>query len=350
MRVLTARPDSHRLNPAGLFRLPILPGLVLLSWAIWPALAIGQQLGAESAGDTSNRAGARQQTPAVVPQSLTRVVRVGASLKAGGAGATNVHVALPVPTDWPEQHVVLFDETIPDEVRRTEYKESDTVRRLMATIPQIKGGQQLEMNVMFEVTVNAIPYPDRTDHLIKPSRPPREVRIYLSPSRNIESRKATVSKQAKSVVEGIEQPWEQARAIYDWVTTQIEIDKSLKETGAYKAIKEGTGSREDPSYAFVAMCRSQKIPARMVWADNGEYAEFYLEDGEGVGRWYPVVLEGKPEFGQMSNPRIIYQKGDNIKVPESSKRQLFVTETVRGSGKLQSVRWIRDILPARRQR
>jgi hypothetical protein len=95
------------------------------------------------------------------------------------------------------------------------------------------------------------------------------------------------------------------------------------------------------------MCRSQKIPARMVWADNGEYAEFYLQDESGEGRWYPAVLEGKPEFGQMSNPRVIFQKGDNIKVPESSKRLLFVTETVTGNGNLSAVDWIRDVLPAR---
>ena len=34
---------------------------------------------------------------------------------------------------------------------------------------------------------------------------------------------------------------------------------------------------------FVAMCRSLKIPARMVWVPDYSYAEFYLEDAEGKG-------------------------------------------------------------------
>ena len=88
----------------------------------------------------------------------------------------------------------------------------------------------------------------------------------------------------------------------------------------------------------------------MVWAHGAEYAEFYLQDDTGEGRWYPVVLDGQKEFGQMTNPRVIIQKGDNIKVPEKSQRQRFVVEFVTGSAKggaQPKVRFLRDVLPAR---
>ena len=69
------------------------------------------------------------------------------------------------------------------------------------------------------------------------------------------------------------------------------------------------------------------------------------------GRWYPAVLEGSPEFGQMSDPRVIIQKGENIKVPEKKQRQRLVTEHLRGSGSSAGqrpvVRFVRDLLPSR---
>ncbi len=326
-------------------------GVFLLMTGPMRLLPASQPTEPRVAGETVRQTAPRQSPDQEDDlKSIKRVVRVGAWLESGARGASDVQLALPVPTDWPEQHVNMFEETIPNEVLRSDYQQSETVRRLIANIPKIKAGQLVELQVMFEVTVQEVPFPDRTDHLVKPDRPPREIRLYLGPGEMIESRKATVRRQAEAVVAGHEFPWDQARAIYDWVTNHIEIDKEMTERGAVEAIKNLKGSREDPSYAFVALCRSQKIPARMVWADGGEYAEFYLQDDTGAGRWYPAVLEGKPEFGKMTNPRVIFQKGDNIRIPESSQRKLFVTESVRGTGKLKSVRWMRDILPARDSR
>jgi hypothetical protein len=135
------------------------------------------------------------------------------------------------------------------------------------------------------------------------------------------------------------------------VNSSITVDPSIRdETGAAAAIENLKGSIEDRTYAFVALCRARKIPARVVWADNGEYAEFWLQDDAGLGRWYPAVLDSKPEFGQMTNPRVIFQKGDNIKVPDRSQRMLYVTEKVDFSGTLQTPRFFNDVLPARQSR
>ncbi len=288
--------------------------------------------------------------PNATAQEVKHVFRVGARIQTANSPIKNVLVTLPVPVDWPEQHVTMFEENLPDEVRRSSYRETDTIRQLLATIPQIPASKQIEFEILFEVTVKEVLYPEGTDHLLIPDRPPREIRQWLSPGKSIESRTPQIRKLAESLVEPIEQPWGKVRAIFDWVTTSIDVDKSIKETGATDAIKNLKGSPEDRSYAFVAMCRSIKIPARMVWADNGEYAEFYLQDEGGEGRWYPAVLEGKTEFGKMSDPRVILQKGENIKVAENKESQLFVSETIIGSGQLKSVLWIRDVLPARDSR
>ncbi len=285
--------------------------------------------------------------------TVKRVVRVGARLTTGAKEARGVTVSIPVPVDWPEQHVAMFEENLPGEVRRSDYQESETVRIFMATIPRIPARTTLDLEILFDVTVEPVPFPDRTDHLIKPERPPREIRLYLGPSEKIESRKPHIRKQAEQIVEGHEAAWDQVQAIFDWVTANIEIDKSLREeAGAAEAIENLRGTVEDRSYAFIALCRSQQVPARVVWADNGEYAEFYLQDDTGNGRWYPAVLDGKPEFGKMSNPRVIFQKGDNVKVPGRSQRMLFVTSKVDFSGNdtLKRPLWFNDVLPARDSR
>lgn len=326
--------------PLTICRIITLVALTGLLWGSGSNAAHGQLQSLGGKSDSS------RQIPANL-KTLKRVVRVGASIENGAKTIKDIVLTLPVPTEWPEQHVTMFEETIPDEVLKSDYKQSETVRRLIAGIPQLKPRQRIELQVMFEVSVTEVPFPDRTDHLVKPGKTTRDISIHLKPSQKIESRKATVGKQAKSVVEGHELAWDQAQAIYDWVTTNIEIDKSMKEVGAQAAIKNKKGAREDASFVFIAMCRSQDIPARMVWAFQGEYAEFYLQDDTGVGRWYPAVLEGKPEFGQMTDPRVIFQKGDNIKVPEDTKRKLYVVEDFRSKGSPKSVRYMQDVLPAR---
>jgi hypothetical protein len=60
----------------------------------------------------------------------------------------------------------------------------------------------------------------------------------------------------------------------------------------------------------------------MVWVDGHQYAEFYLEDPKGKGRWYPVQSAGTRAFGEMPNPKVILQKGDNFRVPERRRERL----------------------------
>ena len=282
---------------------------------------------------------------------VRRSWRVGAEVTGTNRPITNILITFPIPTDWPEQHVNVHEENIPDEARKADYRDTDGIRQMVAVIPRLDAGAAMEINVIIDVTVSAIPYPERTDHLVIPQRPPRDIRLTLSPSPLIESRDRKIKKKVKELVEGVDVPWEQVRKFYEYVTESIEVE-GRNVVGAEQAFKEGKGAAEDLSNVFIAMCRAHRVPARMVWANNGEYAEFYLQDDTGHGKWFPVVLEGSVEFGQMSNPRVIIQKGDNIKVPEKSQRQRFVVEHIRGSGAggaRPRVRFLRDELPERQR-
>ncbi len=86
-----------------------------------------------------------------------------------------------------------------------------------------------------------------------------------------------------------------------------------------------------------------------MWANDQVYAEFFLEDESGNGRWFPCKLTGSSEFGANSQPSVIEQKGEHIKVPEKDERVRFVNEFVVGKsrGPEPKISFVRERLPDR---
>ena len=73
---------------------------------------------------------------------------------------------------------------------------------------------------------------------------------------------------------------------------------------------------------------------RTVFVKNHCYAEFYLDDDEGVGHWFPCQPAGPREFGSLNDVRPILQKGDNFKNPDNSKERLrYLREDFAASGR-----------------
>ena len=77
---------------------------------------------------------------------------------------------------------------------------------------------------------------------------------------------------------------------------------------------------------FVALCRNARVPARMVWIPEHCYPEFYLEDADGNGHWFPCQAAGTRQFGRMDEYRPVLQKGDRFKVPEKRAPMRYVSE------------------------
>ena len=283
------------------------------------------------------------------PVTVKRIWRVGAKIQAPSKSVKSLYLTFPIPTDWPEQHVNLYEEVIPTEVRSAKFRTvKDGVKQMVATIPKIAARKTVEIYVLMEITVSEIPAPTRTDQLTIPARPPTKTKMFLQASPLINHRKIDIKRLVKEIASDKSTAWEQIEGFYTWIGDNIKLAKG-KPHGAVATLKKKTGAPEDFSNLFIAMCRAHKVPARTVWADNGEYAEFYLEDENGDGRWYPCVLVGRKEFGSMTDPRVIIQKGENIKVPEKKPRQRLVVEyiTGKGSGARPKVEFVRDLLPAR---
>jgi hypothetical protein len=260
-----------------------------------------------------------------------------------------------VPSDWPEQQVKPAGEQISPSVARHTYRPADGLKQMVFELPQLSAGSTAECFVTFEVTKQSQLPPKNSADLVIPKDPPRDVKKWLNPSPLIESTNTKVRALSRELPAGKETAWEQVQAILTGVREKVKYEVDPKDVmkGAVGALRDGKADREDLTATFVAVCRAAKIPARMVWAMDYCYAEFYLEEKAGAeqpanenatkkkpskdsktpkGSWYPAVVHEDVELGACRDFRPIIEKGDNFKVPEDKAVQRYVKEFLTGKG------------------
>jgi len=291
-------------------------------------------------------------------ESRTQKWEFGVSIRAVGGPCAGLFATFPVPSDWPEQQVKVASEQISPTVQRHSYRTADGLKQMVFEVPQLPAGSTAECFITFEITKRASVPPKGTAGLVVPKDPPREVKKYLNPSPLIETTNAKVRSLARELPADKETAWQQVQAIVDGVRERVKYEPDPKNVfkGAIGALRDGKADREDLTATFVAVCRAAKIPARMVWAMDYCYAEFYLEEkpstdvSQGAddsagkekkatkqdktpkGGWYPCVVHQQAELGACTDFRPIIEKGDNFKVPEDKAVQRFVKEFLTGKG------------------
>lgn len=250
----------------------------------------------------------------------------------------------PVPTDFPEQKVRTLEENFPRSAR-VDYRDlkEGGARQLVFRMRELKPGQRVEATVLFEVTRRPILPPSQPEIYRFPKTVPRDLRRYLKAGDYIESTSKTVRKLAADIVEQVEEAnkdatdWEKIDALFEYVRTEIsykeaQIEKPMR--GALAALRTRDGDCEDMSALFIAMCRSLDVPARLVRVPGHCWAEFYLVDDEKNGYWFPAQVAGTEELGSMQDVRVVLQKGDAFRLPESPKEDsLYVKELFTGQVK-----------------
>ena len=273
--------------------------------------------------------------------------QVGAVVQAPNGPVRNLLITIPIPTDWPEQTVKVLEEEISPNVGQVGYRVvADGVKQMLVGIPAVPPGGEVHAVLTFEITTYQVLPPDDTSGLVVPRNPPRDVRRHLGISPFINSRHRAIRRKVTEVVADQESAWDQVEAIYDWVRENIETNNEpLK--GANQTLDDSAGSGEDLVNLFVAMCRAHRVPARIVWVQGHYYPEFYLQDADGEGHWFPCQVAGNREFGGITEVRPILQRGDNIKVPEKKEPYRYVPELVKGAagGGRPSVKFVRELLP-----
>jgi len=263
-------------------------------------------------------------------------IKVGLTVKANGGLLHHIVATAPVPTEWPEQQVRIANEDISALVKSVTYRSitgGGGLKQMVVEIPQLPGGQEAHAFVTFELERHTLGAPADTSIFKVPKKTDRALALDLGPSPYIESRHPKIVAAAKEAIADKETDWEKAEAIYNWVREHVNYTSGeLK--GAARALFDKQGDSDELTSLFVAMCRAVKIPARTVFVLGHCYAEFYLEDDEGKGHWFPAQPAGVRSFGAIDEQRPILQKGDNFKNPQNPKeRQRFVTEYFTAAGR-----------------
>lgn len=253
--------------------------------------------------------------------------RFGLRLDTNRVVCKQVLATFPVPMAWPEQTVRLVSQVLAPQVKTWNVRQlAEGVRQIVVTMPRVLASASPEVTFDFEVTRSRILPPERTDDLRIPRRADSTLKNYLGTSPYIDSNDGQIRRLSRALAaETHDQDWQRVEAAYDWVRENIDyVEGTLK--SASQAMKDGFGDCEEMTSLFIALCRNQKIPARMVWIPGHCYAEFYLQDEAGNGTWFPCQLAGTRQFGTMDEPRPVLQKGDRFRVPEKMETIRYVTE------------------------
>ena len=243
-----------------------------------------------------------------------------------GGECTNVFGTIPVPINWPEQKVRVIEEDIPNGVR-VEYRDlrEGGCREMVLKMACLKAGQKVEASVTLEIVRSEQAPPTDVAELKIPKRVPKELKQYLRESPFIEINNRKIRKRAKEIAAEIDSDWEKVNAVFREVREKVKYKEAYVEKevrGALGALESGEGDCEDMSCLMIAYLRNLDIPARTVRVPDHCWAEFYLEDAQGTGHWYPAQVAGNEALGVSSSAQAmqpILQKGDAFSLPESPR-------------------------------
>ena len=302
---------------------------LIVSMAIAILLATsGFTFAQEKSGSTAKRT--QQAQPYEHSYSEGSEVKWEFGIRIGCAGgyARTTRANAPVPIEWPEQEVELYEETKSNNIKKIYVKKLKKNASYMAfAVPMLGNGSQAEAILRYRINRKNTLRPDDTDQFQFAKKMPRSVKEWLKPSPYIESREKRIAAIGKDLLaETDDQPaWDQVEAIYSWVRENVRYKFDEQIHTCLEALDSGHGDCEELSSLFIAICRSRGIPARAVWVPGHTYPEFYLEDATGKGHWFPCQVAGaNHEFGEMNESRPILQKGDRFQTPVNRETSRYV--------------------------
>jgi hypothetical protein len=298
-----------------------------------------------------------ESAPKIVTESSTKLgketkiqFRVGAEITATHGACKNITAMVTVPLECPEQKVTIISEDFSPDVRDVTYRPvpGGEVKQMVIFVPYLADGTTAHAIITAEVTTSVVLPPEKTDGLKIPKKISPKLKLYTIASPYIETnhqRINALSKENFADIPDTASDWQKVEAIYDAVLKKINY-KEGPDKGAAEALRDKEADCQGRSAVFIAVCRSNKIPARMVWVHGHCYPEFYMERSEGDGEWYPCESAGMRAFGEMPIARPILQKGDNFRVPDRKEHLRYASDYTIGvptpGGGRPKVKYIRD--------
>jgi len=262
--------------------------------------------------------------------TAVRTWRIGVVVTAAGP-CRGIVATTSVPIDWPEQQVrMVIEETSPGV--RVSYAMVDdaarqpAVRQMTVRIASLAPGQRAQGIATFEVKRTEQLAPEDTGIYVLPEakRLDRKLRGYLNPSPYIESTHPQIRALAEKIGTGEARAWDRVEAIYDWVCGNVELvdNKGRGVKTTLETLRDGTGDCDELTSLVIAICRAGGVPARTVRVPGHCYGEFYLEDDQGKGHWFPCDATRPAPFGEVTDDRPVLQKGDNLRLRDPSTKRM----------------------------
>jgi transglutaminase-like putative cysteine protease len=275
--------------------------------------------------------------------------RVGAEITASRGACRKIVAMVSVPLECAEQDVEILDEEFSAEVDEVTYRDlGGGARQMVISVPFLPDGATARAVVTAEVRTRTVLPPEETDGLTIPKRLPAKLRMFVNGSPYIEVKHQRIRSLTKEILKELPEDatdWQRVEAIYDYVLEHIDYVEG-PDKGALETLRDEQADCQGRAALFIALCRASKVPARMVWVHGHAYPEFYLEDAERDGHWYPCESAGSRAFGEMPLARIILQKGDNFRVPERRERLRYASDYLVGlptpGGGRPKVKYIRE--------
>jgi hypothetical protein len=285
--------------------------------------------------------------PKLAKETTVERWKIGMIVNAQAGPCADLHGTVALPVDWPEQDVKVLEEDISPFVSNTSYRTVDTVNQIVVDIARLPVGQEATVMLTYEITRRSQLPPEDTRSLVKanPKKLPKAIRPHLGPSPSIESNHGKIKALAKKILQGSSDAsdWQKVELLFDWVRDHIEARDKQEQPGALQTMRDKASNHEGLCWLFIALCRASEIPARTVWVPKYCYPEFYLEDADGHGYWFPCRVAGTREFGGINEHRPIWQKGDNFRVPERPREMThYIPPDLTGKGADPTVNFVRE--------
>ena len=263
-----------------------------------------------------------------------------------GTGNTHgVTVTFPLPVEWPEQKIrVLATDTTENVTGGRIIKLGSDASQFFFKVPRLALDEVAEATVTIEIKKTESVAPSTTSGFVFAERVTgKKMRTFLTPSPYIESKDKRIVELAKGLpVDPDAQAWDQVETIYTWVRENIEYRFDTEIRSCLTALDAGHGDCEEMSSLFVALCRARGIPARAVWIPEHTYPEFYLQDADGNGHWFPCQAAGTYAFGHIPEAKPILQKGDKFKVRGHNKPLRYIQPTMKAYGVSPKWAWMME--------
>lgn len=265
--------------------------------------------------------------------------QIGTTIQTKNGAASKIKIYMPVPNIWPEQSVTIENEKISDRAGKVKYKVFDRgFKQMEVSISKIPANTKEEVSITYRIAVkNQLP-PKKTEGLIIPKKKDKAARLALGSSPGIDPKNRAIKKILKELYERDTPAWEKGKLIHKWVIENT-TEGGRKPQNTSQILKSKQGRNEDRVALFIAMMRTAKIPCRLVVASNTGYAEFCLQSPGEKLIWYPCQIRGNGSYGELNRALVVFQKGDNIRVPwfKKGKRNRVIPEHVTLNANVQPV-------------